>query len=88
MDELMKLVMQSYGLVGLVLVSPMIAMVFLWRDNKKLQREVVAAQTQRVTDAQQVTEKLIEMVSEHAGLAKETNIALDRIAGLLTTLQK
>ena len=41
--------------------------------------KVIEAQKQRVEDAKAIAEKLIEMSSEHAGLTKETNLALDRV---------
>lgn len=86
MEELFKSVQQSYGLVGVILVSPLAGLIYIWRDNKNLQEQVIEAQKQRVTDAQAVTDKLIVMIQEQAGLAKETNIALDRLGNMLSSM--
>jgi hypothetical protein len=40
MDELLQAVLKSYGVVGLVMFSPLIAVVFLWRDNVRLNNEM------------------------------------------------
>lgn len=94
MDSFIKLISETYGLAGLLILSPLIGMIYLWKHNQQLQTtiqelndKVVEAQKQRVEDAQKVTEKLVEMVSEHAGLAKETNLALDRVGDTLSLLQ-
>lgn len=50
--------------------------------SKKLSEandKVVAAQVQRVQDAQALTGKLMEIVSEQSSLNKETNNALERL---------
>jgi hypothetical protein len=86
MEELIKSVQQSYGLVGVILASPLAGLIYIWRDNKALQEQVVEAQKQRVVDAQQVADKLIMMIQEQAGLAKETNIALDRLGNMLSSM--
>jgi hypothetical protein len=86
MDELIKSVLQSYGLVGVILAAPLVGLVYVWKDNKALQEQVVEAQKQRVADAQQVADKLITMIQEQAGLAKETNIALDRLGNMLSSM--
>lgn len=85
MDELIQLIFKSYGLVGVILASPLVAVVFLWRHNQALQDKLQAANDKRVEDAQRITDKLMLMSSEHASLSKETNLALDRIGDVLTT---
>ena len=48
--------------------------------------KVVAAQQQRVSDAQKIAEKLLDVVSEQNGLNKETNMTLDRIGDMFNSL--
>lgn len=86
MEELIESVQQSYGIVGVILASPLAALIYIWKDNKALQEQVVEAQKQRVADAQNVSDKLIVMVQEQAGLAKESNIALDRLGNMLSSM--
>lgn len=94
MEELFTLIAKSYGLVGLVLLSPFVAMVFLWRNNQELHKELAAAnekigavKDQRVEDAKEVAASLLKMTAEHAALSKETNMALERVGDLLTVMQ-
>lgn len=93
MEDLIQLVTKTYGLVGVILLAPFALMKFLWADNKALRRQlevanekVNAVQEKRIEDAKAISEKLIEMSSEHAGLTKETNIALDRVGDTLTLM--
>jgi predicted sugar kinase len=93
MDDLIQLVTKTYGLVGVILLAPFVLMKFLWSDNKSLRKQladanerVVATQEKRIEDAKAISQKLIEMSSEHAGLTKETNIALDRVGDTLTVM--
>lgn len=83
MEELVQLVVKTYGLVGLFLLAPMVAIVYLWRRNMKLDADMSRIQELRVTDAKSVSEKMMEIVVEQAGLNKETNIALDQVRELL-----
>lgn len=43
-------------------------------------------QEQRVTDAQAVTTKMMQVVSEQSALNKETNLVLDRVGDSLSVL--
>jgi hypothetical protein len=95
MEELIQVIVKSYGIVGILFMAPMVAVVYLWRHNNKLQGEVVLAtqaatraQEQRVTDAQSTSHKLLEVLSEQSALNKETNIALDQVRELLMYLSK
>lgn len=94
MDEIVKLIAKSYGIIGLVLLSPFAAVFFLWQHVQKLQGKhelaldkVNETHLKRVDDAKQVTDKLMVMVQEHAELAKETNVALDRVGDALVIIQ-
>ena len=93
MEELLQLIAKTYGMVGILILAPLVALVYVWRQNLKLHEEVVTATQQatkateqRVTDAQQITTKIIALVEEQAGLNKETNIALDQVRELLMNI--
>jgi hypothetical protein len=57
------------------------------RHIQECNNAVVDSQKQRVADAQAISAKLIEMVSEQASLNKETILSLDRISDSLTGLK-
>ena len=95
MEELLLLIQKTYGLVGLFLVAPVIALVVVWRQNIKLQveirtaqKEVTEAQKQRVKDAQDINSKLIDIVKEQTGLSTETNLALERIGDAMNEVHR
>jgi len=93
-EEIFMLVYKTYGLVGLIILAPGVACVFLWRENKNINAahirqlqaandRVSAALQQRVVDAQAITNKLVEIVSEQAAVNKETNLALAQLVDKL-----
>jgi hypothetical protein len=49
-------------------------------------KRVVLAQEKRVDDSQSISNKLVDMVSEHAAASKETTLALDRIGDMISML--
>lgn len=49
--------------------------------------KVAKVQELRVNDAQSVTTKLMQVVSDQSALNKETNIVLDRVGDALSVLQ-
>lgn len=98
MEEIFLLFYKTYGLIGLVILAPFIACIYLWRENKAIHKEtarqvqlandrVSSALQQRVVDAQAITNKLVEIVSEQAAVNKETNLALDRLETKLAVLK-
>lgn len=94
MEELLHLITKTYGIIGLILISPMFAMKFLWDHNKKLAEQLQAANdrvqevsNKRVEDSKAIVDKLMQMSSEHASLSKETNLALDRVGDTLSIIQ-
>lgn len=91
MEELIQLFTKTYGVIGLLLIAPFIAVKMLWTRIQELQKDLQAAlqavndaHGKRVEDAKAISERLLEMVKEHSELSKETNIALDRIGDMLT----
>lgn len=116
MEELFQLILKSYGIAGILILAPLAAAVYFWKDNRSLNKDlvacakehakemkeaqasfmkllteandkVVAAQTQRVQDAQNISTKLMEIVSEQSSLNKETSIALDRLSETVSVLK-
>lgn len=90
MEEIIVLVQKSYGLLGVFLVLPLVAVIVVWRQNVKLQDKVLKAHEdttdahkQRVKDAQEINVKLIDVLKEQTGLNIETNLALERIGDAL-----
>lgn len=63
MDELVNAIVKSYGIIGLFMVAPIVAVVYLWRDNIRLNKalselaqkhtDTVDALGQRVVAAQE-----------------------------------
>lgn len=98
MEEIFLLFYKTYGLIGLIILAPFVACFYLWRENKNLHGfhvrqlqsandRVASALQQRVVDAQAITNKLVEIVSEQAAVNKETNLALDRLENKLAVLK-
>lgn len=94
MEEIFLLIQKTYGVAGLILLSPFAGLVIVFRHNIRLQTAVVEAtrgevdaQKQRVKDAQDVNVKLIEVIKEQSSLNTETNLALERIGDALNEIQ-
>lgn len=98
MEEVVTLIFKTYGIVGILILAPVIACIYLWKENKAITREsahhlqavndrIVTAQQQRVIDAQAITNKLVEIVSEQSSTNMETNLALDRLETKLSVLK-
>lgn len=94
MEELVQLIAKTYGIAGLIMVSPFVMLGYVWRSNVKLHDQVAKIQEQRndavskvqearVNDAKAMSEKMLVLVEEQGGLNKETNIALDQVRDLL-----
>jgi len=99
MEEVVSLIFKTYGIVGVLILAPLVACIYLWKENKAITREsakhiqavndrIVAAQNQRVTDAQAITNKLVELVSEQSSTNKETNMALAQLEAKLAALKR
>ena len=93
MDEIIGLITKSYGLVGLLVISPVVALKFLWADNQKLRADLQAANDKvaaiaekRVDDVKAIAEKLMSMATEQSQLSQETNTALERVGDALTVV--
>jgi hypothetical protein len=94
MEELFNLIAKTYGIAGVLLLTPLFATLALWRQNQKLLVDFQAAlervnetHLKRAEDAKAVSDRLLVMVKEHAELSTETNLALDRVGDTLTIVQ-
>lgn len=101
MDELVQLIGKTYGIVGLLILAPLAACVFLFRENQKLHKEqlegtstaaseikasnesALEAQKMRVTDAQNIAQKLLDTMTKQTETNKETNLVLNLLHGEL-----
>jgi single-stranded DNA-specific DHH superfamily exonuclease len=90
MEDLAQLVIKTYGIAGLIMISPFIAVVFLWRhcvsQAKEQAAEISRINEQRVAELKATTEKLVALISEQSALNKETNMALERVGDVLLHL--
>lgn len=102
MEELLALILKTYGVAGILIVAPMIAVVFLWRGNNALQAQVVAHaalvsaaekargddQSKRVADTERMAGKLLVVVKEQTALGVEQNALLERLVGSVDKLER
>ena len=98
MEELITLIYKSYGLVGILVIAPIVDCIYIWRENKSLHystarqialshERVASALQERVMDAQSITNKLVEIVAEQAAVNRETSLILDRLETKLSVLR-
>lgn len=102
MDELLTLVLKTYGLVGVLILLPAAASVVLWWQNKALHAEVVTQtnlaleaqkertkdQQARVADTERMMEKLLEIVKEQTELNTEINGVMNRLSESVDKLER
>lgn len=97
MEELVQLIVKTYGVAGLIMLSPFAAVIFLWRHYIKvvekhhkaiedLQNKLHDLNQKRVDDAKAITERVITLVGEQSSLNKETNMALERVGDALALI--
>lgn len=102
MEEVLLLILKTYGIVGVIILLPYAGMVYLWRyiqrqhKNALEQAEryskfadeagnrVSVVQEKRISDAQGLSNKLMDLMTERSSLDKETNLALDRIGDMVS----
>jgi hypothetical protein len=100
-DEIIQLIIKSYGLIGLFLILPLLACYFLWKENKRITQQlqdihedaarkiqacndrIIEAHKIRVTDAQAVSSRVMELSSEQTSGNKEYISALDRLTSII-----
>ena len=93
MEELIQLILRTYGIAGLLLLLPVVAMVVLWRQNKALHDEVVTQtnqaveaqkqrvedQNKRVADNERMMQRLMDVVREQTVINTEVRVVLERL---------
>ncbi len=88
MDDLLALIVKTYGLAGLIMLSPFVAVFFLAKHIINQTKEIARINEQRVADAKAISDKLMTIVSEQSGLNKETNMALERVGDMMSVLSQ
>jgi hypothetical protein len=88
MEEILQLILKTYGVVGLLIAAPFIAVVFLWKENKVLRKDLESVQQKRVEDNKEVTKSVLEVAKEQSSLNKETNLLLERMSDTLDRLER
>lgn len=66
MEELFQLLVKSYGIVGLLIAAPFGAAVYLWKDNKELNKDLVSLGKEHAKTLQ-------ELHAAHAKVLTEAN---------------
>jgi hypothetical protein len=102
LEDLLQLVLKSYGIVGVMLLLPVAACVVLWKQNIVLHNEVVAQssialeaqkqrstdQSARVKDNERMTERLMDIIKEQTELNTEINNVLSRVVETVAQLER
>lgn len=86
MEDIIQLVTKTYGIAGLIMLSPFAAVVFLWRYSIAQAAELAKVNEQRIADAKAISEKLLMMVKEQSTLNQQTNSALERVGDVMALL--
>lgn len=86
MEEVIQLIAKTYGVAGLIMLSPFVAVVFIWRHSILQGKELARINEQRVVEARAIIDKLIVIVGEQSALNKETNIALERVGDMMSIM--
>jgi len=96
MEELIQLITKTYGIVGLIMMSPFIGLVYVWRHSHKVQEDADKKNTElqlkinevnekRVSDFKEVSERLIKVISSSTSTSNETNLLLERLGDYLSS---
>ncbi len=99
MNEIIELITKTYGLVGLLLIAPFVAVVVLWRhqvfrekewalEGAKANDKLLEAYKLRVDDAQKISVKLTELNVEGAESDAATVNAIDKMAAMVTAMSQ
>lgn len=61
MDELFQLIVKSYGVVGVIILSPMISTIYLWKENQKLHEKMLNLTGEHAKGIEGVGERITEV---------------------------
>ena len=81
MDELVTLVLKTYGLAGVILLTPTLLLMLAVKENRRLHDAVTKAQEQRVADAHAQSTVMISLVREQTKLTSENVTLLEGLSG-------
>ena len=98
MEEIIQLIVKTYGIAGVIILTPTAGCIFLWRhyvakekewreSERSLVTRLEELHNKRVEDVKALGEGLRSIASEQSSLNKETNMALDRVSETLSSLQ-
>lgn len=76
MDEIIQLVVKSYGIIGLLLLSPFVGIFFLWRQNQALSKDVAALTATSGTMLVASNEKIVEAQKQRVA---DAHAIMDRL---------
>lgn len=92
MDRIVEVIIQSYGLLGILILAPLFVCVWLGRTYVRREKmyaiELKTVHEARVADAQKVVDKLMELAAEQSSLNKETNLLLTNINAVLERIAR
>lgn len=99
MEELVQLIVKSYGVVGLIMLSPLVGIVYVWRhshqiqsaadtERAKMQESLNQVNEKRVNDLKEISERLVKVISTNTSTTAETNILLERLGSYLSSAQQ
>ena len=102
MEDLLTLILKTYGIAGVLILLPAFAAVALFLQNRTLHTEVVAQttlaltaqrdrandQAARVADTERAMLKLLEVVKEQTALNTEINSVMSRLAETVDKLER
>lgn len=99
MEELVQLIVKSYGIVGLFMLSPLVGIVYVWKHShkiqqdsdskiKELQEKLNKTNEDRVNDLKEMSERLLKVISSNTSTISETNMLLERLGDYMSSQMK
>lgn len=88
MDELIQLVVKSYGIIGLLLLSPFVAVWVLWRQNLSLHKEANEAEVRHGAALAEANTKIIDAQKQRVDDAKQITDRMVMMIGEQSGLNK
>lgn len=68
----MEAILSSYGLAGLVISVEATVIIFLYKKSDSLQNKIDAIQEQRIVDARETRDKVMEPLQQQAIMSEKT----------------
>jgi hypothetical protein len=88
MEELVQLVLKTYGIAGLVMLSPFAGVVYLWRHNVQLQKELISTSRSYAEKIQVASEKTVDAQKQRVADAQAIMDRLVTMVGEQSSLNK